>query len=98
MKQLKWYFKHGTKFETYSVLYEDEAFMLVQNNNTKKYSFGVLNDFGSLYGFPVDQSCLTTEEAKDILHNFIKIDEQYADCPFSSTNINRWNNMISSIS
>lgn len=97
MKQLKWYFKHGTKYETFSVLYEDDAFMLVQNNNTKKYSFGVKGDFGSLYGFPVNQSCLESEEAKEILHDFIKIDEQYAGCPFADTNIKRWNDMISSI-
>lgn len=97
MKQLKWYFKHGTKYETFTVLYEDEAFMLVQNNNTKKYSFGVKNDFGSLYGFPVNQSCLTSEEAKDQLRRFIEIDKQYINYPFANVNINRWENMILNI-
>lgn len=98
MKQLKWYFKHGTKFETYSALYEDETFILVQNNNTNKYSFGVIKDFGTLCGFPVNQSCLTSEEAKDMLHKFIKIDEQYKGYPFADVNIKRWENMIAKIS
>ena len=97
MKQLKWYFKHGTKFEIYSVLYEDETFILVQNNDTNKYSFGVRNDFGSLCGFPVDQSCLTADEARNVLDRFIEIDKQYSECPFSDTNIKRWKNMISNI-
>ena len=97
MKELKWYFKNGTKFETYTVLYEDETFILVQNNNTKKYSFGVIKDFGSLYGFSVNQSCLTVEEAKETLSKFIEIDKQYMDCPFANINIIRWGDMIYSI-
>lgn len=97
MKQLKWYFKHGTTYETYSVLYEDEKFILVQNNNTKKYSFGMIDDFGSLYGFPVNQSCLTSEEAKDVLQDFIEIDKKYKEYPFSLENISRWENMILNI-
>ena len=94
MKELKWYFKHGTKFEVYSVLYEDDTFMLVQNNNTKKYSFGVVGDFGTLYGFPVDQSCLTTDEAIEILNDFIEIEKQYLEYSFAEINIKRWENML----
>lgn len=67
MKQLKWYFKHGTKSESYSVLYEDETFMLVQNENSGKISFGTKDCFGTLYGFPVDWSCLTKEKALETL-------------------------------
>lgn len=40
MKKLKWYFKNGTRFKEYSVLYDDGKFVLVQNENTKKYSYG----------------------------------------------------------
>ena len=94
MKQLKWHFKHGTKYETYSVLYEDKNFMLVRNNDTNKYSFGVIEDFGSLYGFPVNQSCLTMNEATSVLNDFIKIDKQYSGCPFADTNIKRWKDML----
>ena len=97
MKQLKWYFKHGTKFETYNVLYEDETFILVQNDNTKKYSFGVIKDFGTLYGFPVNQSCLTSEEAEDVLNRFIEIDKQYVEYHFADINIKRWENMLLNI-
>ena len=68
MKQLKWYFKHGTKSETYSVLYEDETFMLVQNENSGKLSFGTKDCFGTLYGFPVNWSCLAREAAVDSLN------------------------------
>lgn len=94
MKQLKWHLKHGTKFETYNVLYEDETFILVQNDNTKKYSFGAASDFGSLYGFPVDQSCLTQDEARNILNDFIEIDKRSIAYPFANKNISRWKNMI----
>lgn len=41
MKKLKWYYKHGTKYEMFSVLYEDDTFMLVQNDDTKTFSFGL---------------------------------------------------------
>lgn len=67
MEKLRWYFKNGTKFEEYSVLYSDDSFILVQNDNTKKYSYGLRRDFGTLCGFPVNQSCLTTDEVKEML-------------------------------
>lgn len=100
MKKLKWYFNHGKSHETYSVLYEDEKFILVQNDNTKNYSFGLTRDFGTLYGFPVNQSCLTLAELKEQLQAFIKIDKKYCnECPhdFFRENIKRWHDMIRAV-
>lgn len=100
MKKLKWYFCHGTKYEMYSVLYEDEKFILVQNDNTKQYSFGLTRDFDTLFGFPINQSCLTLEELKMQLNAFIEIDKKYyKECPhdFFSENIERWQNMIKAV-
>ena len=100
MKKLKWYFKHGTLHEVYTVLYEDEKFILVQNDNTKNYSFGLTSDFGTLYGFPVNQSCLTLTELKKQLNAFIQIDKKYCkECPHDSfrENIKRWHNMIKAV-
>ena len=77
MKKLKWYYKNGETFEVYSVLYDNGKYILVQNDNTKKYSFGLARDFGSLYGFPVNQSCLTKKEVKERLLAFIEIDKKY---------------------
>jgi hypothetical protein len=99
MKKLRWYFKHGTKFEEFSVLYDDDKFILVQNDNTKKYSYGLKSDFGTLYGFPVNQSCLNTEEVKAILYAFVEIDKKYLDSlgEIAEVNIKRWNNMLEAI-
>ena len=99
MKKLKWYLKNGTRFEEYSVLYDDSKFILVQNDNTKKYSYGLKGDFGTLFGFPVNQSCLTVEEAKEMLTAFIKIDESYIDTlgDIAKANIKRWNDMLEKI-
>lgn len=77
MKKLKWYYKNGKTFEKYSVLYENDKYILVQNDNTKKYSFGLSRDFGSFYGFPVNQSCLSADELKAQLLAFIEIDKKY---------------------
>lgn len=73
----RWYFKKN--YEDYEVLYEDEKYILVRNLNSKKYSFGLSKDFGSFYGFPVNQSCLNKDECIDILEKFIQIDKQYND-------------------
>lgn len=99
MKKLKWYYKHGTKFEMFSVLYEDDTFMLVQNDATKTFSFGVRRDFGSLCGFPVNQSCLTLEECREQLTAFIRIDKGYLNSlgEIAENNIKRWQNMIASL-
>ena len=96
MKKLKWYFNHGAKYELFSVLYEDDKFILVQNDSTKVFDFGLKRDFGTLYGFPVNQSCLTLEELKKQLQNFIKIDKKYLSelGKHAEENINRWEKMI----
>lgn len=96
MEKLKWYFKHGTKYETYSVLYKNDGWILVQNDNTSKYSFGLIRDFGTLFGFPVNQSCLNIDELKDILNDFINIDKRYAGSigVIAENNIHRWENML----
>lgn len=77
MRKLKWYYKNGETFEVYSVLYDNGKYILVQNDNTKKYSFGLSRDFGSIYGFPVNQSCLTKKELEERLLAFINIDKKY---------------------
>lgn len=99
MQKLRWYFKNETCFENYTALYSDDNFILVQNDNTKKYSFGVKRDFGTLYGFPVDQSCLSQEEAIETLNRFIEIDKSYIDSleNIARNNIKRWENMIKAI-
>ena len=94
MKKLKWYYKHGTKYELFSVMYEDDSFLLVMNDDTKNYSFGLKRDFGTLYGFPVNQSCLTCEECKKQLNAFIKIGEKYLN---SSYCIEHWQNMLEAL-
>jgi hypothetical protein len=79
MKKLKWYFKNGTMFEVFSVLYEDDNYILVKNDETEKLSYGLKKDFGTLYGFPVNQSCLTNCECVSMLNAFIEIDKKYID-------------------
>lgn len=101
MKKLKWYYKHGTMYETFSVLYQDNSFILVQNDNTKNYSFGLTRDFNTLYGFPVNQSCLTLAELKKQLNAFVRIDKKhFKECPndWFIENITRWENMIKAVS
>lgn len=99
MKKLKWYYKHGTKYELFSVLYEDDSFILVMNDDTKNYSFGLTRDFGTLYGFPVNQSCLTLDECKKQLNAFIKIDKKYLNSlgEIAEKNIERWQNMLKAL-
>lgn len=96
MEKLRWYFKHGTRYETYSVLYINNGWILVQNDNTGKYSFGLERDFGTLCGFPVNQSCLTLGEVKDVLNDFINIEEKYIGSigVIAEENIKRWKNML----
>lgn len=77
MKTKKWHFKNN--YELYNVLYEDDRFILVQNVNDKLFSFGVASDFGTLLGFPVNQSCLTKNECINILKRFIDISKEYND-------------------
>lgn len=77
MKTKKWYYKNN--YELYNVLYEDDRFILVQNVNNKLFSFGVASDFGTLLGFPVNQSCLNKNECINILKKFIEISKEYND-------------------
>lgn len=91
MKQLKWYLKRGTKSESYSVLYEDETFMLVQNENSGKISFGTRDCFGTLYGFPVNWSCLAWEEATETLDRLCKISTT------SEIHQNAWKGMLAAL-
>lgn len=92
IKTKKWYF--GNNYEEYYVLYDDNHFILVQNINTKNYSFGHKGDFGSLYGFPVNQSCLSKNECIEMLKKFIEIDKRYIDYPLNKENIKVWKKMI----
>ena len=91
MEQRKWFFNHGANFELFNVLFDRDGFLVVQNNETRAISFGTADCFGSLFGFPVNQSCLTKNEAISVLHSWIEIDKDYE---FSTS---RWENMISAI-
>lgn len=91
MKIKRWYFKNN--YEDYKVLYEDECFILVQNINTKNLSFGCVQDFGSFYGFPVNQSCLNKKECINKLNRFIEIDKKYDNRGTCEV----WRNMIKNI-
>ena len=97
MKKRVWHFKRGQ--EVYTVLYEDDRFILVQNDRSKKYSFGMARDFGTLFGFPVDWSCLNAEKAIEVLKGLKSIDEKYLDSlgEIAKANIERWQNMIKAI-
>ena len=97
--KLKWYFKNGTKYELYSVLYDDDVFLLVQNDNTQKISFGMKRDFGTLCGFPVSWSCLSVKDAIRILNDLIKVDERYINelGDIAAQSIQRWQGMIKSV-
>lgn len=99
MKQLKWYFKHGMHYETFSVLYEDDKFMLVRNDQTSKYSFGMVKCFNTLYGFPVNWSCLHKEKAIDVLNGLIGVEQKHLPelGEYAETNIIRWRGMINAL-
>ena len=93
MNKKVWYFNNNS--EVHSVLYEDKTYILVMNDENKLYSFGLKNDFNTLYGFPVNQSCLTKEETIDILKIFIEIDNKYGDI---NNTAKVWGNMIKILS
>lgn len=88
MEQRKWFFNHGANFELFNVLFDRDGFIVVQNDKTNAISFGTTDCFGSLFGFPVNQSCLTKNEAISILRGWIEIDKSYT---FSTS---RWKSMI----
>lgn len=91
MEQRKCFFNHGANFELFNVLFDCDGFLVVQNDETKAISFGTADCFNSLFGFPVNQSCITKDEAISILHDWVKIDESY-NFPTS-----RWENMVDAI-
>jgi hypothetical protein len=91
MEQRKWFFNHGANFELFNVLFDCDGFLVVQNDETRTISFGTADCFGSLFGFPVNQSCLTKDEAISVLRGWIEIDKGYG---FPTS---RWKNMISVI-
>lgn len=77
MEQRKWFFNGGANFELFNVLFDRGGFLVVQNDKTRTISFGAASCFGSLYGFPASQSCLTKDEAISILRDWVKIDNDY---------------------
>lgn len=91
MEQRKWFFNHGANFELFNVLFDRDGFIVVQNDKTSTISFGTADCFGSLFGFPVNQSCLTKSEATAVLRDWIEIDKSYG------FPISRWEKMISAI-
>lgn len=91
MEQRKWFFNHGTNFELFNVLFNRDGFLVVQNDETRTISFGTADCFGSLFGFPVNQSCLTKEEATSVFLNWIEIDKSFG------FPVSRWENIISII-
>lgn len=98
-KKLRWYFKNGKCFEVFTVLYQDESFILVQSDTTGTYSFGLSRDFGTLFGFPVSQSCLNAEHLNTVLSDFIRIDKDYIGktAGMAERNILRWEAMLSAV-
>ena len=91
MEQRKWFFNGGANFELFNVLFDRDGFIVVQNCKTRTISFGAASCFGSLFGFPVNQSCLTKDEAISVLRSWVEIDKCYG---FPTS---RWKNMISVI-
>lgn len=96
MQKKMWRFKDN--IEIFSVVYQDDSFILVMNDSTELFSFGMLRDFGTLYGFPVNWSCLNLNELIDILTRLIDIDKKYVPelGEISMKNISRWEGMIHS--
>lgn len=103
MTQRRWYYRHGTCYETFNILFDNSRFMLVQNDDTKVFSFGTSDSFNTLYGFGVNQSCLTKQEAIAELRRWIAIDEQHPSMrevelqQFGYTVIDQWNSMIAAL-
>ena len=91
MEQRKWFFNGGANFELFNVLFDRDGFLVVQNSKTRTISFGAASCFGSLFGFPANQSCLTKDEAISILLDWVNIDNGYG---FLTS---RWESMISVI-
>ncbi len=71
------HFNHGQAYEDFSVLYDDGQFILVRSDRSGLYSFGLCREFGSFYGFPVNQECLSEKELVQELDRQICIDREY---------------------
>ena len=105
MKQRKWYYKNGTASEIFNVLYCNGKFILVENDETKTISFGLERDFNTLYGFPVNWSCLSPDEAINVLRGLIRIDSkpEYKELrdieknTTGKTQVDQWQEMIAAI-
>nr|DAO34743.1 MAG TPA: hypothetical protein [Caudoviricetes sp.] len=91
MEQRKWFFNNGANFELFNVLFDCNGFLVVLNDKTNTISFGTEDCFGSLYGFPVNQSCLTKKQAVSLLHKWIDIDKNFG------FPVSLWEDMISAI-
>lgn len=100
----RWYFKHGTRYEEFNVLYDSGMFMLVQNRETKAFSFGLCEDFGTLFGFPVNWSCLTKDQAIELLQGMIRVDNTDPELDaiwkkqYGYTESEQWQAMIEAVS
>lgn len=98
------YFKHGTRYEEFNVLYDNGMFMLVQNRETKAFSFGLCEDFGTLFGFPVNWSCLTKDQAIELLQGMIRVDNTDPELDaiwkkqYGYTESEQWQAMIEAVS
>jgi hypothetical protein len=105
MEQRKLYYKNGATSETFNILYCDEKFIVVENNETKTISFGLKQDFNSFYGFPVNWSCLTPEQSINSLEGLIRIDSnpeykelrEFEKSMTGKTQIDQWQGMINAI-
>lgn len=99
LEKRRWYFKRGTVYEEFSVLYDDGKFNLVRNDSSGHYSFGTADCFNTLYGYPVNWSSLTASEAVRILNNLVKIDTDFLPSlgEISQGNIDRWNRMAAAV-
>lgn len=104
MSVRRWYYKHGTCFEEFEVLYDNGRFMLVQNRETKAFSFGLCEDFGTLFGFPVNWSCLTKGQVIECLEGLIRIDSGNPEVgaiwkkQYGYTESEQWQAMIEAVS
>ena len=106
MNEIKRYCKNGAS-EDFVVLYENDDWILVkskQHDEQKypelgEYSFGLKQEFSSLYFFPVNQSCLKKEQAIETLRRFIKINESYIPTlgEYTMEAIRRWEGMIEAL-
>ena len=68
--------KYKSGSEWYIVLYKNNGYLMVQNEESKRISFGNEEDFDSFYWFPVNNSCLSVKEAKKRLEFLIDLNSK----------------------